>query len=146
MKKPFLRYADGKSPADLLEARGRDQAVYLCLPLSEVGKDFLINEADRSIRAAIDAGILNPRVLAVGVLDAWLKAARGDNVRDPKPEPLEEVAPAEKTKGIPSHRFASFLSDAIDWHRQNTKDPYNIDPAAIVILTDVRFALLKALK
>lgn len=146
MKKPLYFYGNGKSLTELHPLRREGDVAFVVLPLSEAAKDFLVGEAESALRLAIDNRVLNPRVLATAVLEAWLKAARGPNSRD-QHLPLEVVPPpAGETKGIPSHRFASYLSDAIDWHRQNTNDPHNIDNAAIAILTEVREALLRALQ
>lgn len=133
MKKPFYFYGNGKSPADLHAKPAAGDTPYLVLPLSEVGKDFLVGEAEYVIKVALDSGIKNPRVIGTAVLDAWLKQARGSNTHGPQtPAPVFTVPPAES--------FLEELSKSIEWHYQNTKDPYNIDHAAISILSSIRIS------
>lgn len=134
MKKPFYFYGNGKSPAELHPLRGPNEVAYLVLPMSEAAKDLALSEAESVIKVTLDSGIRNPRVIGTAVLDALAKAARGDTIRTPKDDPSTEfTAP-------PADVFLEQLNKAIEWHYQNTHDPYGIDHNAISIMSSIRIA------
>jgi hypothetical protein len=41
-------------------------------------------------------------------------------------------------------QFVKALQDRIEWHRNNTYDPYNIGNAAILILSEVKAAFVES--